>query len=265
MRTEDATGAPAAQGRTPPILRPYQQSDLARIRGEYANGARRVAYQAPTGSGKTVLFAHVVAGAAERGNRVVILGHRQEIVDQISQALDVLGVAHGIIAAGHPETLLLAVQVASVATLVRRLDRFGDVDLLAIDECHHSVAGMWRKIIAALPGARILGVTATPERLDGQGLRDVFDVLVIGPAVADLIEGGFLSRFVTFAPPRSPDLSGVRTRMGDYAVGELSVRHVARHRGPGSRRGICAALLWRASHRVLCRYRSLAAGRERVP
>jgi superfamily II DNA or RNA helicase len=81
---------------------------------------------------------------------------------------------------------------------------------------------MWREIIAALPNAKVLGVTATPERLDGQGLRDVFDVLVIGPAVADLIESGFLSPFVTYAPPRSPDLTGVRSRMGDYATGELS-------------------------------------------
>jgi superfamily II DNA or RNA helicase len=178
-----------------------------------------VLYQAPTGSGKTVLFTAVVSGAAERGNRVVILGHRQEIVDQISEALDALGVAHGLIAAGHPETPLLSVQVASVATLIRRLDRFTGADLLVIDEAHHAVAGMWRKIIAALSQAKILGVTATPERLDGRGLRDV---LVIGPAVADLIEGGFLAPFVTYAPPRTPDLTGVRSRMGDYAVGELS-------------------------------------------
>jgi superfamily II DNA or RNA helicase len=227
--TESATKAPGAQGRAtleracaPPILRAYQEADIAKIRTEYASGARRICYQAPTGSGKTVLFAHVVAGAVERGNRVVILGHRQEIVDQISGALDVLGVAHGIIAAGHPETPLLPVQVASVATLVNRIERFTGADLLVIDEAHHAVAGMWRTIIAALPQAKILGVTATPERLDGQGLRDVFDVLVIGPAVADLIEGGFLAPFVTYAPPRSPDLSGVRSRMGDYATGELS-------------------------------------------
>jgi superfamily II DNA or RNA helicase len=158
-----------------PILRDYQQNGINDIRRRYAGGARRVLYQAPTGSGKTVLFAHVVAGAVERGKRVVILGHRQEIVDQISEALDALGVPHGIIAAGHPETPLLPVQVASVATLVRRLAQFQGADLLVIDECHHAVAGSWRKIIAALPNARILGVTATPERLDGQGLRDIFD------------------------------------------------------------------------------------------
>jgi superfamily II DNA or RNA helicase len=214
--------APCGASRDAPPLRPYQQSDIAKIRAEYASGARSVLYQAPTGSGKTRIFSQVVAGAVDRGNRVVILGHRQEIVDQISEALDALGVVHGIIAAGHPEAPLLPVQVASVATLVRRLDRFTGADLLVIDESHHSLASTWREIIAALPRAKILGVTATPERADGQGLGDVFDVLVIGPPVADLIEGGFLAPFVTYAPPRSPDLAGVRSRMGDYATGELS-------------------------------------------
>jgi superfamily II DNA or RNA helicase len=155
----DITSAPSR-----PILRDYQQISVAEIRRRYAGGARRVCYQAPTGSGKTVLFAHVVAGAVERGNRVVILGHRQEIVDQISDALDALGVAHGIIAAGRPETPLLPVQVASVATLVRRLDQFQGADLLVTDEAHHAVAGSWRKIISALPHAKVLGVTAMRSR-----------------------------------------------------------------------------------------------------
>ena len=78
-------------------------------------------YQAPTGSGKTILFSAVVAGAAARGSRIIILGHRDEIVRQISEALDELGVAHGIIAAGYPELPMFPVQVASVQTLARRL------------------------------------------------------------------------------------------------------------------------------------------------
>src|SRR5262245_44364711 len=83
-----------------PQLRPYQEQDRARLRQRFLAGVCRIIYQAPTGSGKTVLFSAIVAGAAERGNRVAILGHRQEIVDQISEALTELGVAHGLIAAG---------------------------------------------------------------------------------------------------------------------------------------------------------------------
>ncbi|MCC6780926.1 MAG: DEAD/DEAH box helicase [Hyphomicrobiales bacterium] len=202
-------------------LRPYQERDIAAIRATYANGAHAVLYQAPTGSGKTVLFSFVVAGAAARGNSVCILGHRQEIVGQISGALDEIGIPHGMIAAGAPMAEA-GVQVASVATLARRLRRVRPPDLLVIDEAHHAVAGTWRKIIAAFPEARILGVTATPERLDGKGLGDVFDELIIGPAVAELIEAEYLSRFTVYAPDRAPDLSGIRTRMGDYAVDQLA-------------------------------------------
>jgi DNA repair protein RadD len=195
---------------TAPTLRPYQQSDITRIRTSYANGARRVLYQAPTGSGKTVLFSEIVRGAAARGNRVVILGHRDEIVQQIGEALTALDVAHGIIAAGYPETPELPVQIASVPTLVRRLDRLHRVDLLVIDESHHATAGTWSKIIAALPEAKLIGVTATPERLDGKGLGEIFDMLIIGPSAAGLIAQGYLSPYTTFAPAKAPDLSNIR-------------------------------------------------------
>jgi superfamily II DNA or RNA helicase len=206
-------------------LRPYQERDLTVTRACFAQGHRRVCYQAPTGSGKTVLFSHVIAGACARGNRVFVLGHRDEIVQQISGALEVLGVPHGFIAAGQPELPLLPVQIASVMTLVRRLGRLTAApDLLVIDEAHHAAAETWRKIIAALPQAKIFGVTATPERLDGKGLADIFDTLIIGPSVSELIASSYLSRFVTFVPPRAPDLSGLHTRAGDYATDELAAR-----------------------------------------
>jgi superfamily II DNA or RNA helicase len=205
------------------ILRPYQEDDVARIRQAYAAGARRVLYQGPTGSSKTILFAVIVAGAAARGNRVTILGHRDEIVRQITDALTELGVPHGIIAAGYPEQPLMLVQVASVATLVRRLHHLDPPpDLLVPDEAHHCAARTWGRIIAAVPEAKILGVTATPQRLDGKGLNDIFDELIIGPSVESLIDQGYLSPFTTYAPERRLDLSHVRTRAGDYAVDQLA-------------------------------------------
>jgi DNA repair protein RadD len=210
--------------RQAPTLRPYQETDVARIRAAFANGARRVCYQAPTGSGKTVLFAAVVAGATARGNRTVILGHRDEIVQQVDAALDALGIAHGIIAAGHCEAPDLPVQVASVATLVRRLDKLAPPDLIVPDECHHAAAPTWRRILDAYPNSRVLGTTATPLRLDGKGLDDIFNELVVGPAIETLIKAGYLSRFATFAPARAPSLAGIHIRAGDYAVDELAQR-----------------------------------------
>jgi DNA repair protein RadD len=205
-------------------LRSYQVAAIACLRDCYAAGVQRLLYQAPTGSGKTVLFATIVAGAAARGNRIAILGHRQEIVEQISEALDALGVAHGLIAAGEEESPDAAVQVCSVATLARRLDRLSDIDLIVIDEGHHAVAATWRRILDAAPQAKLLGVTATPQRLDGKGLDDIFDDLVIGPSVEELIAGGWLAKPVCFAPAKLPDLSGIKTRMGDYAVDQLGER-----------------------------------------
>jgi superfamily II DNA or RNA helicase len=213
---------PISPGLQAPELRSYQETGVADIRASFANGARAVLYQAPTGSGKTVLFTYVVQKAVARGNRVCILGHRQEIIEQIGDALYAMGVDHGSIAAGYPETPDLPVQVASVATLVRRLDRLHELDLLVVDECHHAVAGTWRTIINAMPDAKVLGCTATPERLDGQGLNDIFDVLITGPSVADLIEGGYLASFTAYAPARDLDLTGVKTRAGDFAVDQLA-------------------------------------------
>jgi superfamily II DNA or RNA helicase len=205
-----------------PLLRPYQERGIAEIRAAYAEGVRSVLYQGATGSGKTVLFSVIVEGAAARGNRVAILGHRQEIVDQIDDALSKIGVAHGIIASGYPEAPDASVQAASVATLVRHLDRVRNVDLLVIDEAHHCIANTWQRILDAAPDARVLGSTATPERLDGRGLDDVFETLITGPTVAELIAGGWLAPFTAYAPARDLDLSRIKTRMGDYAVDQLA-------------------------------------------
>src|SRR5262245_58371293 len=97
------SGLSICSGKHSVKLRPYPEQDIARIRASFAAGRRRVLYQAPTGSGKTVLFATVVAGAAARGSRVVILGHRDEIVQQIDEALTALEIAHGFIAAGYAD------------------------------------------------------------------------------------------------------------------------------------------------------------------
>ncbi|AZG75903.1 DEAD/DEAH box helicase [Methylocystis rosea] len=204
-----------------PVLRDYQAALVDGVGAAYRDGARSVLMVLPTGGGKTVIFSRVVRGAAAKSKRVLLLAHRVEIVEQIGAALDCEGVAHGLIAPDAPETSH-AVQVASVATLARRIDGWaGAFDLIVIDEAHHAVAGSWGKILAAMPNAHILGVTATPERLDGRGLGDVFETMIEGPSTGDLIAEGHLSRPTVFAPTSAPDLTGVRTRMGDYEIGDL--------------------------------------------
>jgi DNA repair protein RadD len=151
------------------------------------------------------------------------LGHRAEILTQISDALYALGIDHGILEGGQADTNS-TIMVASIATMARRLERYKDVppDLIIVDEAHHAVAGSWRKILKAFPTARILGVTATPERLDGRGLGDVFETMIIGPDVAELTRQKYLVPAVVYAPSVAVDLSGVRTRAGDFAADDLA-------------------------------------------
>lgn len=192
-------------------LRPYQQQGVHEIRGAYQSGHTRVLYVLPTGGGKTVIFTHIAEQAAIKGNRICMLVHRQELVDQSSRSLHAIGCNHGIIAAGYRQDLSHTVQLASVQTLSRRLHTIPSdfFSLLIIDEAHHAVAGTWDKIIQHCSSAFILGVTATPERLDGRGLGSHFDVLLQGPDAAWLTDQSFLVPAHIFAPP-GIDLSGIK-------------------------------------------------------
>lgn len=213
----------------PIALRDYQDAAITRANRALDRGARAVLLVMPTGAGKTVCFSHVAARAAARGQRVLLLAHRRELILQISKALGLWGLRHGLIMPEEDEKGY-PVQVASIATLARRLYpgkyRF---DLIVIDEAHHAVEGTGLgKILEAFPEARALGVTATPCRLDGRGLgreaSGYFDALVEGPSVLELIEAGYLARPVVYAPPagRAFDLSGIKMTAGDYDQGELA-------------------------------------------
>lgn len=205
-------------------LRDYQRDGVEEIRAHFSRGIKKVLFVSPTASGKTVLFSHIVAGVASRQKRVMVMAHRDELLRQISAALTESNVRHGVIAGGSRGLSRASVTVASVMTLVRRLDHFKPPDLIICDEAHHCVGKTsWGKIIAACPNAYVLGVTATPCRLDGTGLGDVFQSMVIGPSVADLISRGYLAPPEVYAPLSQPDLSGIKKRGGDYASNELSM------------------------------------------
>ena len=176
----------------------------------------------PTGSGKTVVFSEICRLVNDKGRKVLILVHRRELVTQASDKLTKAGVEHGMIAAGFKPSAH-SVQIASVQTLARRLRTVSiQPDLIIIDEAHHAVAGQWEKILQHFGNARVIGVTATPSRLDGRGLGSHFSTLVPGPSVEQLTKLGFLSPHTVFAPPVIADLKGVRTRAGDYASDQLS-------------------------------------------
>lgn len=202
-------------------LRPYQTALLDDARAAFRNGDRSVLIQLPTGGGKTVSGSHMIGGSSRRGKVCWWLSHRRELIAQTSRTFSAVGITHGIIAGGHSSDPHKLAQIGSVQTVARRLDRLAPPDLIIFDECHHLGAAQWAKIFEAFPEAKIVGLTATPWRLDGKGLGRWFNTMVNGPTVADLIENGSLSRYRLFAPS-TPDLSGVATQMGDYKKDSLA-------------------------------------------
>src|SRR5271165_1267110 len=160
-------------------LRDYQVTDLNLIR-EALRLHRSVLLVQPTGAGKGTLAAHIVHSAAAKGKNIIFLVNRRAIVTDFSKRLDKLGIEHGVIMAGNPSKPWLNVHVASIDTL-RRRERVPKADLLVLDEAHFAVSDGWKKVLDKYPDTKRLCMTATPIRLDGQGLGHIADAMVTGP------------------------------------------------------------------------------------
>jgi superfamily II DNA or RNA helicase len=191
------------------------------IRARLREGSRRILLVAPTGAGKGTLATYIIQSAGSRGKRVLFLVNRRELVKDLSRRLDRLGLDHGVIMGNHPRRKpWLNVHVASIDTLHRR-EHLPPADLMFVDEAHFSLSPIWLKVLARYPGVPLIGMTATPIRLDGRGLGHVFQSLVECPTLAELTGMGYLVPTRVFAPP-SPDVAGVHTTAGDYNQKELS-------------------------------------------
>ena len=212
------------------LLRDYQEKFLNDIRSEIGKGYKAICAVAPTGSGKTVIIAAVTKFAINKGNRVYIIAHRRELVDQISNTLNNFSISHGIVSPNYKPDNSQPVQVCSVDTLIRRLKKYSTPNVIIVDECHHlaNKNNKWGKCAEYFESAIILGMTATPIRTNGQGLGvesgGFFDTLVEAPNVEWLTEQGYLSPARYFVPPQVVDLSGVRSSYGDYNAHELEER-----------------------------------------
>lgn len=200
-------------------LRPYQERLIDETR-EQLRRHQRVLMQAPTGAGKTAITVCMMGRAADNNRRSVFVVHQNELLSQTSRALWEQKLEHGMIASGKRRSLLPA-QVASVQTWVRRTDMYQEPDLIIIDECHRSASSTYQKILEAYPNAKVIGLTATPQRTDGKGLDDTYSAIIQGPSIRQLINAGYLSDYEIFAPPSTIDLSAIKTRMGDYDKREL--------------------------------------------
>jgi DNA repair protein RadD len=198
----------------------YQQEYYIALRNAFRNH-KRVCLQAPTGAGKTIIFSRIAAGIQSRGEYVLILVHRRELIKQTIAKFEYLGISPGVLAAGFEQHPNQPIQIASIQTLARHLDRAPKARVVIVDECHHINSASWSKILTHYNGAYILGCTATPERLDGKGLDSHFDILVSGPSIADLIKQGYLADCRIFTA-RVPDLSAIKRVAGDFAKAQLA-------------------------------------------
>ena len=202
-------------------LRDYQTNIVGEARGHFRDGLRSVLVQLPTGGGKTVLGSFMVSGSSGRGLVCWWLCHRRELVSQASRTFASMGIDHGIIAGGRSTDAGNRVQIGSIQTVARRLDYLPAPDLIVFDEAHHLGAAQWQRVFDAYPAAKVIGLTATPWRLDGKGLGNWFEAMVHGPSVAALMDQGSLSAYRLFAPS-APDVSSVATAMGDFKSRDLA-------------------------------------------
>jgi len=199
-------------------LWPHQEKAVCEIEKAWSNGVQRVLCQSPTGSGKSRILRTIVDNHSQSKAVIYIIAHRSTLVRQLSDEISDAGIRHGIIQSGAPY-IRYRVQVCSMQTLVRRLDKLPSPELIIIDECHHIKAKSYLSIINKWSKAKLLGMTATPQRTDGSGLDDIFQHLILGESVRNLIDGGFLSDYEYYAPEQV-DMSGVHMRAGEYNTSE---------------------------------------------
>lgn len=202
-------------------LRPHQVAALDGLKASLMAGHRRPMLSSPTGSGKTVLAAHIVAGAMAKHKRVAFCVPALSLVDQTFERFQENGISPldmGIQQADHPWRREFApVQIATAQTLSRRA--LPQADVVVIDEAHIRFA-VYERWMRDHPQTVFIGLSATPW---SQGLGRLFDDLVKPVTIAELIDAGLLSRFRVFAPSK-PDLEGVKTVAGDYHEGQLAER-----------------------------------------
>lgn len=208
-------------------LRPYQEEAKQAIFDEWQQGNRKTLLVLATGLGKTIVFCSAIEQCVREGQRALILAHRGEL---LTQAAEKLYKTTGLIASlekaessclGDPARVV----VGSVQTLQneKRLDRFPEnhFDTIVVDEAHHVLSDGYQRVLEHFPEARVLGVTATPDRGDKRNLGQFFDSIAYQYDIAQGIRDGYLSPIRALTVPLSIDLTDVNVTAGDFSSGDL--------------------------------------------
>ncbi|WCG36386.1 DEAD/DEAH box helicase [Companilactobacillus farciminis] len=187
------------------ILRNYQNKLINDLKNSLVHGNHNVVVQSPAGSGKTVTMAAIAKGATDKQNNVLFIVHRREIVEQVKSTFKAYGVN------------MKLCYVGMVQTVTRRLEKLDKPQLILVDECHHALAKSYTRIFDYFKQANVVGFTATPIRLSGQGLSKVFDDLILGPQIDWLIDNNFLAPYEYYSVKLIDDKKLKKNSTGDFS------------------------------------------------
>ncbi|MDN0047543.1 DEAD/DEAH box helicase [Megasphaera hexanoica] len=208
-------------------LRPYQQAAMEAVLREWDEGHDRTLLVLPTGCGKTIVFAKIAESRVRVGERVLIMAHRGELLEQAGdKILQATGLKCAVEKAEQTcRGSWYRIVVGSVQTLMRdkRLKQFPAdfFDTIIIDEAHHSVSDSYQHVLQYFERAKVLGVTATPDRADMRNLGTYYESLAYEYSLPQAIKDGYLCKIMAQTIPLTIDISGVGMSAGDYKAGEL--------------------------------------------
>ena len=208
-------------------LRPYQQEAKDAVFEQWDNGIRKTLLVLPTGCGKTIVFAKVTEDCVRKGERVLILAHRGELLDQAADKLKKTTGLNSAIEKAESSCLgsWFRVVVGSVQTLMRekRLGQFPEdyFNTIIIDEAHHCISDSYQKVLKHFPEAHVLGVTATPDRGDMRNLGQYFESLAYEYTLPKAIKEGYLTPIKALTIPLKIDMSGVSVQAGDFKASDI--------------------------------------------
>lgn len=208
-------------------LRPYQETARQKVQEEWEEDKKRTLLVLPTGTGKTIVFSKIIEDRVKKGERVLVIAHRGELLEQAS---DKLYKSTGLKTATEKaeQTSLgsfYRVVVGSVQTLQRekRLNQFPPeyFDTIVIDEAHHAISDGYQRVLQHFESANVLGVTATPDRGDMRNLGSYFESLAYEYSLPEAIKSGYLSPIKALTIPLKLDLSNVKQQAGDFSTKDL--------------------------------------------
>ncbi len=166
-----------------------------------------------------------------KDGKILIVAHRVELIDQISESLTHYDISHGIIAGGKPRNLSHMVQVASVQTITHHSNTNVSEGLpvmyVIIDEAHHSVANSYKKLWKMYPKSKKLGVTATPWRMNSEGFESLYGCIIVSPSISDFIKEGWLAPYNYYSIVSKSEVYNRISNIhdfdidGDYKVGAM--------------------------------------------